>query len=290
MKIMLATDGSDYARHAENMLARLPLPSPVELKIVTVCASADLHELHGIPEGIHGLVDECRQKSREILEQSAARCREAFPQLSCDLLDGHPAEEVILAARQWGADLIAIGARGLGAVSRFFLGSTSDRIAQHAPCAVLVVRPGEDSSAPLERFMLAYDGSPAADAAAERLLSLPLTAAQSVYIRSVIETAPWGSTSSVATQVYAYLESQLKPKLDQLVHRFSEQGVNASASLQVAHQVADDLIEVATRQQADLLVMGSVGKSAWQRLLLGSVTLRVLHHAPCSVWIEHWKK
>lgn len=53
---------------------------------------------------------------------------------------GRPAEEIIAVAKQKQADLIVMGAKGLGAVGRFILGSVSTRVAQNSPCSVLVVR------------------------------------------------------------------------------------------------------------------------------------------------------
>jgi nucleotide-binding universal stress UspA family protein len=53
---------------------------------------------------------------------------------------GKPAEEIMKAASEQRADLIVMGAKGLGAIDRFVLGSVSTRVVQYAPCAVLVVR------------------------------------------------------------------------------------------------------------------------------------------------------
>jgi nucleotide-binding universal stress UspA family protein len=53
---------------------------------------------------------------------------------------GRPADEIITVARQKQADLIVMGAKGLGSVGRFFLGSVSTKVAQHSACSVLVVR------------------------------------------------------------------------------------------------------------------------------------------------------
>jgi nucleotide-binding universal stress UspA family protein len=53
---------------------------------------------------------------------------------------GNPAEEIMKAAVKHNADLIVMGAQGLGAIDRFLLGSVSTRVVQHATCAVLVVR------------------------------------------------------------------------------------------------------------------------------------------------------
>ena len=53
---------------------------------------------------------------------------------------GRPADEIIAGAKQKQADLIVMGAKGLGAVGRFILGSVSTRVTQNSPCSVLVVR------------------------------------------------------------------------------------------------------------------------------------------------------
>ena len=53
---------------------------------------------------------------------------------------GNPSEEIMKAAAAHHAELIVMGAKGLGAIARFLLGSVSTRVVQHANCSVLVVR------------------------------------------------------------------------------------------------------------------------------------------------------
>ncbi|MFT4866023.1 MAG: nucleotide-binding universal stress UspA family protein, partial [Ilumatobacter sp.] len=52
---------------------------------------------------------------------------------------GDPADEILGVAELVNADLIVVGARGLGAIERFIRGSVSTRIAHHSPCDVLIV-------------------------------------------------------------------------------------------------------------------------------------------------------
>ena len=56
------------------------------------------------------------------------------------------------------------------------------------------------------------------------------------------------------------------------------------------HSAAQEIVSTAERDGSDLIAMGSRGLSTWKRLVLGSVTLAVLHHAPCSVVIVRAKK
>ena len=62
------------------------------------------------------------------------------------VLDGVPAERIIGAARDWGADLVVVGDHNRHVLSRFVLGSVSDEVVRHAPCPVLVVREKDQTS------------------------------------------------------------------------------------------------------------------------------------------------
>jgi nucleotide-binding universal stress UspA family protein len=57
------------------------------------------------------------------------------------LANGAPAEEILRASERHRADLIVMGSKGLTGLDRYLLGSVSRKVARHAPCSVLVVRP-----------------------------------------------------------------------------------------------------------------------------------------------------
>lgn len=76
-------------------------------------------------------VEECKQSVGEnVVVTSAVREGRAF-------------EQILRAAEETNTDLIIIGTHGRGALARFFIGSTAERVVRHAPCPVLVVRERE---------------------------------------------------------------------------------------------------------------------------------------------------
>ena len=83
---------------------------------------------------------ELKEAGLRLLEQSAQKLIKAgfTAEPVCEL--GRPAEEIIKVAAAQHADLIVMGAKGLGAITRFLIGSVSTRVVQHAHCSVLVVR------------------------------------------------------------------------------------------------------------------------------------------------------
>jgi nucleotide-binding universal stress UspA family protein len=59
--------------------------------------------------------------------------------LTTAVLSGPPASEIVRYAEEHGTDLIVLGAHGHGIVDRLLIGSVAERVARHAPCAVLMV-------------------------------------------------------------------------------------------------------------------------------------------------------
>lgn len=134
-RVVLAVDGSAASKRAVQFLLRTMTPMPASregapepLSVTVVHAMPFLN----YPELRHAgaaLVEACSQKLLE-----AGYC---VTQVSTI---GNPADEILKAAETHSADLIVTGAKGLGAVGRFLLGSVSTRVVQHAHCSVLVVR------------------------------------------------------------------------------------------------------------------------------------------------------
>jgi nucleotide-binding universal stress UspA family protein len=60
-------------------------------------------------------------------------------------LTGNPGPTICQLAKNWSADLILVGSRGLKGLKEMFLGSVSNYVTHHAPCSVLIIRKDTDS-------------------------------------------------------------------------------------------------------------------------------------------------
>jgi nucleotide-binding universal stress UspA family protein len=134
-RITLATDGSDESAKALAFVLTKFQPdcSTGQGRRVPIHVSV----LHVLPLVMYpGL----KEAGKKLLEQSVQRLIKAgfTAEPLCYL--GNPAEEIMKASSKQHADLIVMGAKGLGAIARFLLGSVSTRVVQHANCSVLVVR------------------------------------------------------------------------------------------------------------------------------------------------------
>ena len=134
-RITLATDGSDASAHALEFVLTKFQPDrstgkgglvPIHVSVIHVMPFLKYPELK---EAGHKLIEQSVQKLIQ-----AGFTAEAVCQL------GKPAEVIMKVASKHHADLIVMGAKGLGAIARFLLGSVSTRVVQHSSCSVLVVR------------------------------------------------------------------------------------------------------------------------------------------------------
>jgi len=134
-RITVATDGSDASAKALKFVLSKFQPDRADGKGGRVPIHVSV--FHVLPLVMYpGL----KEGAKQLLEQSVQKLIKAgfTAEPLCQL--GNPAEEIVKVASTQRADLIVMGAQGLGAIARFLVGSVSTRVVQHATGAVLVVR------------------------------------------------------------------------------------------------------------------------------------------------------
>lgn len=145
MKILIATDGSEYSMHAVNEFCRL-FPNRSRLQIKVVSAYEELYMAVAAPYPValeynQRIADSLKDHADHSVASAAEliRGRDADLDVTIETIKGRPEKEIVELAEQWGADLIVVGSHGRGFFGRM-LGSVSDAVVHHAPCSVLVIR------------------------------------------------------------------------------------------------------------------------------------------------------
>jgi nucleotide-binding universal stress UspA family protein len=287
MRVLLTTDGSEDARAATAWLTQFPLPAGSRLRIVSAVSlppsALDLPTVRDF----HGSV---RQEARRAAEEARSVLAVRFPEAEVLLPEDDARVAILRAAEEWPAELIVMGARGLGAVAGFLLGSVSLGVARHARCSVLVVKgsPGRCGGA-----LVAIDGSEHARAAAGFLAGLPLDPSFIVKLAGVIEVPPYPATtpgfaSGMVRQAIKDIVKERRDAMEQALGTAaaSFEGIVKKVDRQVltGHPV-DALVGAAATPGVDLVVLGARGIGALKRVMLGSVSEGVLRHVDRPVLI-----
>ena len=287
MHVLLATDGSADARNATTWLRDLPLPAKTSIRVLSVAQLP--HPALDIPQ-----VREFSQAQLQLVRRQAdtACALLSKEQAEMRVVEGEPREVIVREASDWPADLTVVGARGLGPVERFLLGSVSTAVLHRVPGAVAVVR---GTPRRPRRVLIAYDGSPHAFDAIRFLRALPLGRDTTVRLLGVVTppavpaagpemlAAPWPPTD-------AFIEEQTAALNEVLLKAEAELGPNIGSVARwvVAGHPAREIL-LAAEQAIDLVVLGARGLGAVGRVVLGSVSDQVVHHAPCAVLVVKGK-
>jgi nucleotide-binding universal stress UspA family protein len=210
----------------------------------------------------------------------------------CDL----PARALLDAAE--GAELLVVGSRGLGGFRGLLVGSISDQCLRHATCPVAVVKPspppdggaagagdrgpgGGDTGRP-ERVVVGIDGSENARQALRWALDEGRARGATVVV--VHAWLPHATNMGWPTALAA--EAGTPDEAAALVEATLDEEDTTGLPGPVVRQVVCDRAAGAilvAAEDADVVVVGARGLGGFRRLLLGSVSQQVTHHAPCPV-------
>jgi nucleotide-binding universal stress UspA family protein len=132
------------------------------------------------------------------------------------------------------------------------------------------------------RILLAYDGSEGAKRALEQAAELDKSDGRSVTVVSVAETVNLGRAGSHI--VPEDEDSERKRELAEAVELLSDRGVKVRA-VERKGEAAAMIIDEAKKEDTELIVIGTRGLNAAERVVLGSVSTDVVHRAPCNVLV-----
>jgi nucleotide-binding universal stress UspA family protein len=141
--IVVGTDGSVRALHAVRAAGRLAeLCGVSEVHVVAACEGLSPHEVAQIradlPPELHDAISP-ELDAQEVLSKAKTELTTSVVSMVPHECSGDPAEAILSVAESVDADLIVVGARGLGLVARFVRGSVSTKVAHHSPCDVLII-------------------------------------------------------------------------------------------------------------------------------------------------------
>jgi len=141
------------------------------------------------------------------------------------------------------------------------------------------------------KILLAVDGSAYSDAAIEEVTHRPWPPKSEVRVITAAETPilvgmePWAASPEYFENLEKLVREAAKAVIESALLKLK---TTEDKTLKISSEIIQGpprqvIVEEAERWNADLVVMGSRGLSTWNRLLLGSVSNSVVHHANCSV-------
>lgn len=137
-RVLLATDGSEYAARAARAAVEISNKTGSELHVVHVATDIPTFLSHTevAPERI--------EDARAVLDSEVERLEAAGATVAgAHLKTGNADEAIVTLSEELGAGMIVVGSRGLSAWKRAVMGSVSESVVRHAHCPILVIRQEE---------------------------------------------------------------------------------------------------------------------------------------------------
>ena len=287
MRTLLAVDGSDNSYAAVHALKYFARAEQLIL-LHTLDVSRPAYPM--MPPEVAGEHNTTLEQSvREDGERLLARVQSLLPMhagpSTKQLRIGSAAEVIVWMAKEQKADLIVMGARGLGPVKERVFGSVSHRILTLAPCATLIVNGPVKA---MKQILLPLQGLSDAEAAVRFLQLKPFHDAVEVTLLTVLPSTGSprpGDVAAAAAAATEKLEEQAA-FIDDVAERLRAIGYQAHG-VAVVGTPSTMILQQATTLRSDLILMGTRGRQGIARLVLGSVSHDVLHQMPCPVLAFH---
>ena len=200
--------------------------------------------------------------------------------------------EICRLAQEIPADLIVMPTHGYTGLKHVFLGSTAERVVQHAPCPVFVVRQlGKRPAAKKfghKKILVPVDFSDCSQKAVQYAIGFAnqlgaeivlLHATYSGYIYSVEGTALYDIPG---------LQRAARKKAERQMQKFVRAAKFGQVKFEIVFTEASpvlDICDFAKDHDVDLIITSTHGLTGFQHVLIGSIAEKVVRHAPCSVLV-----
>jgi nucleotide-binding universal stress UspA family protein len=282
-KLLLSTDGSDFSEGAVREGIKLAKICSSKLVVMSVIETNPEFEVLA-PR----MIEKEEKETRDRLER--VKSTAAKEGVECEMVARHaesPFRAIIEEAEKNQANMIIMGRRGRTGLRRLLMGSVTAKVIGHSPCNVLVVPKAAEIS--YRKILVATDGSKYSVAAASEAIGIARRCRASLVVISVVPS----ETASPFDIVHSEMQHEMiaqkefhegEKNVNDLLVIARQEGVTAEGLI-IEGRPYEVIVESAREKGVDLIVMGSHGRTGLERLLMGSVTERVVGHADCSVLI-----
>ena len=276
-KILVGFDGSPSGENALRQALRLACEEKCWVRVVTVVPPFEGElELTGVGD-VHEAI---LRPARALLARAEAIAQESRCLIKTSLEEGEASQRIAAVAAAERCGIIVMGRRGMARLERMLVGSVTARVIGHSPADVLVVP--RDTAIGWKTVLVATDGSRHSAAAAAKAVDLAASYGGRVVTVSVVDLPD--EVYGVSPEAVEKIVGKARGYAGAVAAQAQQAGVDCTVAVREG-QSAATIVQLAREESAGVIVTGSHGRTGLSRLLMGSVTEKVIGHAPCPVLV-----
>jgi len=290
-KILCPTDFSDFSRRALDHALAMAKWYGAEVSVLHVIPKVLMP-----PEAYPYLTEpllpdpQARERALEELGRFVHHAREIGVSTEVRLEEGDAVEEILKLSKQMPAHLVVMGTHGRRGFERLVLGSVAEKVLRKATCPVMTIGKELEGAAVSEkalfkRILCPVDFSTSSTRALEYALSLAKEADAHLTILHVLEAALEEAGDMAAFALSEYRDFLKRNALERLKDAVPEEAREwcEPECLVASGRSYRQILKVAEKEGAELIVMGVQGRNAVDLALFGSTTHHVVREAKCPV-------
>lgn len=280
-QILFPTDGSDGASVAFDHALDIAAAHDATVHVLFVADTTQISNT--VIQG--EILDALEEEGDQVVADAASRAADRGVDTYTEVMQGEPYRGIVSYADSHDIDLVVMPTHGRRGLKRFLIGSTTERVVRRAPVPVLTIKPDDDAVAeyPYRNVLVPTDGSDCADEALAVGADIANSAAATLHLLSVISVATLGLDVRSEIQLTA-LEERANGIVDDARETAASAGVD-SVSTAVEHgaSVHRTVLSYVDEHDVDLLVVGTHGRTGFNRYVLGSVAEYLIRTSPVPV-------
>lgn len=296
-RILLPTDGSTHAMAAAEHALALSRAFDATVHVLGVAdidRAAGLFDAGGVGEAF---LERVRAETETAVERTAALAAADDP-VETAVVDGDPADAIADYATEADPDAIVMGTHGRRGITRFVAGSVTERVLRTATVPVFTVRRPDGEDRPegaeptvgaagevptYERVLVPTDGSETAERAVDHAVAIADALDGELHALNVVDVAAAGQRDPVPSgTVVEALTEQGEAAVDAVAERADDAGVPVVTAVRQGFP-GSRIRTYARENGADVVVMGTHGRTGLGRVLLGSTVERLVRRAEMPV-------
>ncbi|MEF8789605.1 MAG: universal stress protein [Haloarculaceae archaeon] len=278
--ILLPFDGSDGAAEVLHHASEIAHWADATLEVLYVADTT--RDSVTVVEG--RTVDALEQQGEDVVDEAAKTLDTLGVAYDTDVVQGNPAPTIVDYAERYDQDLIVMPTHGREGLSRYLVGSVTEKVVRLSSVPVLTVRmrPDETLVFPYEDVLVPTDGSPAATYAADHVLSLAASLDATVHVLSVVDDSVLGLDvrSTVSGEESERVATEA---VEEVVSQAEARGVTDTVGSVERGSPVEEILDYIDSNDVHVVGLGTTGRTGTDRILLGSVAEKTVRAAPVPV-------
>jgi nucleotide-binding universal stress UspA family protein len=279
--ILFPTDGSEGATVAFDHVLDIASAHGAEVHVINVADTTQMSTTR-----IRGeVIDALEEEGEELIEETTDRATRRGVTTVSEVVRGEPYTTIVEYADTYEIDVIVMPTHGRRGLERFLLGSTTERVVRRANVPVLTIQPDVDGKIgyPYQNVLVPTDGSDCANQALALGVDVTNDEVATLHLLSIIAIASLGVDMRPDLQ-REFLEERARDLIQEARTFAEEAGIETvSGAIEYGPSIHQTILTYVDDHDIDIVVVGTHGRTGFDRYLLGSVTEYLIRTSPVPV-------